>query len=261
MSDQVVNVSIETWGEGADTVDGNLLGDLVEALVDLGAHGPSTSAGGIAGGPGATFSVPKESTPTAAAAASTEIRHAVGIFEKACARIGLRHRGIARVDLMDDRYLDSWLNQEPETFLGVSEVAEMLGVSKQRVSELRRTRSDFPEPVAELASGPVWAISSLRRFLDEWPRRAGRPASWEARLNEVLADHGAPEERIHTLLLDGLLSEREVLILGKIAAGESVSAVAADLDISREAIRSALRRVLNKLQTTASEAGRLIEQG
>ena len=57
---------------------------------------------------------------------------------------------------------------------GLQEVAEFLGVSKQRVAE-PRVRPDFPAPVAELAAGPVWAVSSLNRFLAEWPRRPGRP--------------------------------------------------------------------------------------
>lgn len=50
----------------------------------------------------------------------------------------------------------------------------MLGVSKQRVSELRGQEL-FPSPVAELEAGPVWAASSLRCFLASWARTPGRP--------------------------------------------------------------------------------------
>ncbi len=62
---------------------------------------------------------------------------------------------------------------EPE-LAGVQEVAALLGVSKQRVSELRN-REGFPTPLSTLAAGPVWDARSLRRFLDSWPRTPGRP--------------------------------------------------------------------------------------
>jgi chromosome partitioning protein len=40
--------------------------------------------------------------------------------------------------------------------VGLSEVAEMAGVSRQAVVNWRARFSDFPSPTAELASGPVW---------------------------------------------------------------------------------------------------------
>jgi prophage regulatory protein len=54
--------------------------------------------------------------------------------------------------------------------VGVTEVKEMLRVSRQRVHQLVRDHEDFPEPVAELASGKIW----LRRDIEQWARRAGR---------------------------------------------------------------------------------------
>jgi hypothetical protein len=59
--------------------------------------------------------------------------------------------------------------------LGVSEVAEALGVSKQRVAELSESES-FPAPIIRLRAGPVWARSAIARFLNQWPRKPGRPA-------------------------------------------------------------------------------------
>ena len=64
-------------------------------------------------------------------------------------------------------------------FLGVAELADALGVSRQRVSELARSH-DFPKPVAELKSGPIWRRSSVARFIGTWPRRRGRPPKNEA---------------------------------------------------------------------------------
>jgi hypothetical protein len=43
----------------------------------------------------------------------------------------------------------------PEDLVGVAEVAELLSVSRQRVSQLAATPG-FPDPVARLAAGPIW---------------------------------------------------------------------------------------------------------
>ena len=40
--------------------------------------------------------------------------------------------------------------------LGLSEVAELLRASKQVVGNWRQRRDDFPKPIAELKSGPIW---------------------------------------------------------------------------------------------------------
>jgi len=66
------------------------------------------------------------------------------------------------------------LARPPDRYVGVSEIAQMLGVSRQRASELR-TRPGFPAPIADLASGPVWTRGSLDRFISTWERRPGRP--------------------------------------------------------------------------------------
>lgn len=58
---------------------------------------------------------------------------------------------------------------------GVAELAKLLGVSKQRASELARSRT-FPKPVATLASGPVWAVAAVESFSSTWTRRPGPKA-------------------------------------------------------------------------------------
>lgn len=164
------SVDVETWGQSPtdDQVDA-----IIDALSSLGTPGSTISYGGLAGGIGATFSVDvraiRGSDPVTEAA-----RVAVETFEAACEEAGIVHDGIARVDVMTDAYLDRWITQEPERYAGVSEVAELLGVSRQRVAQLR-TKRGFPAPVAELRSGPVWDVSSFGLFLEEWERRPGRP--------------------------------------------------------------------------------------
>ena len=59
--------------------------------------------------------------------------------------------------------------------VGVSEIARLFGITRQRASALPDTAPAFPAPVATLASGPVWRRQDLTRFETTWPRRSGRP--------------------------------------------------------------------------------------
>ena len=179
--DRYFGASIETWGEGPHAIGNEQLEALAGALGELGAAGPAVGGGGLAGGPGATFGVYVVNEPANPAVMWTTVaQRAIALFEDACAKAGVSHGGIAHVEILTEEYVDRELEQEPETYLGVSEVARVLGVSRQRVSELRRSEG-FPVPIAELAAGPVWKGSSLRRFTDSWERRPGRPRKDRAR--------------------------------------------------------------------------------
>ena len=60
--------------------------------------------------------------------------------------------------------------------VGTAEIAEMLGVSRQRVDRLVKTASDFPAPVVEIAAGRVWKREAVERWIRANPRRGpGRP--------------------------------------------------------------------------------------
>jgi predicted DNA-binding transcriptional regulator AlpA len=54
--------------------------------------------------------------------------------------------------------------------VGPHEVGQMLGVSRQRVSQLA-ARGDFPTPVAVLRMGTVWRVEDVRA----WAEATGRP--------------------------------------------------------------------------------------
>ncbi len=53
--------------------------------------------------------------------------------------------------------------------VGVAEIAELLGMSRQRVHQLAK-RDDFPRPIAVLSAGAVWE----RRDVEKWARQTGR---------------------------------------------------------------------------------------
>ncbi len=53
--------------------------------------------------------------------------------------------------------------------VAAAEVARMLGVSRQRVSQVT-AKGDFPAPIAVLTVGKVWAYEDVRA----WAERTGR---------------------------------------------------------------------------------------
>ncbi len=74
--------------------------------------------------------------------------------------------------LRDSRYatvLGDSSTLETMDLVGLTEIAEMLGVSPQRVDQLAATES-FPKPVAELAAGRVWKRADVER----WAKATGR---------------------------------------------------------------------------------------
>jgi chromosome partitioning protein len=52
-----------------------------------------------------------------------------------------------------------------EDLLGLFEVAEMAGVTPAAVANWRKRAKDFPKPVANLKSGPVFRLSQIRAWL------------------------------------------------------------------------------------------------
>jgi predicted DNA-binding transcriptional regulator AlpA len=63
----------------------------------------------------------------------------------------------------------------PIDLVSVTEIAEMLGISRQRVNQLIQAYEDFPPPEADLAIGRVWLRSAIEEWAKSHPRRAGRP--------------------------------------------------------------------------------------
>ena len=70
--------------------------------------------------------------------------------------------------------------------VGLSEIAAMLGVSRQRASQIVRDYDDFPAPVAELASGRIWETAAVEAWAEAHPvRPPGRPAADPSRRKQT----------------------------------------------------------------------------
>jgi len=150
-------VSLET------SIPGTFSDELADRVIeDLKEYSPAV--GGRGGRIGVTMSVE----------ASTDRRafdHARGALRRV---LGSRSRVIdVRVQSVDE------LERELEApaipaLAGISEVADVLGVTRQRASELAGSAA-FPRPIADLAAGPVWLRSTIVSFHESWERRPGRP--------------------------------------------------------------------------------------
>jgi hypothetical protein len=163
-------VSFEAAGE-----PGAVLDDALEELVDLLAdRGGAVSASQARDRYGALFSVDE---PLDSVVDALALGHEV--FTALAEKAGLPAWPVARADAMTYEEQDRELAAPnfPE-LVGVSEVAGLLGVTRQRASALAKSPA-FPAPVAVLAAGPVWTRPSLNHFVEDWPRKNGRPTKPE----------------------------------------------------------------------------------
>ncbi|MDP9341157.1 MAG: hypothetical protein M3Q23_03400 [Actinomycetota bacterium] len=149
-------------------IEEGMLDRLADRLGQFEGAGAAAAWGGLAGGPAVQMSID-------AASIEQALSEARALFEKALGEIGIAGAELVEAEVLTEDLLERQLSKEPEQYVGVSEIADILGVSKQRVSQIRATNGSFPKPVAELAAGPVWTRSSLNHFIESWPRQPGRP--------------------------------------------------------------------------------------
>jgi predicted DNA-binding transcriptional regulator AlpA len=62
--------------------------------------------------------------------------------------------------------------RRPGSLVGVAEIAELAGVSRQRVIILAK-RADFPAPEVELRMGKVWRAKPVETWISKWRAESG----------------------------------------------------------------------------------------
>lgn len=112
---------------------------------------------------GISFDVYAPDVETAASQSKT-------LVDDALIEAGLAPMRIVRLEVSDKDAGHRDDADQPHPLMGVAELARFLGVKKQRITQLRKTRK-FPMPVEELSMGPVW----LRSHILEWQRRRNQP--------------------------------------------------------------------------------------
>lgn len=64
-------------------------------------------------------------------------------------------------------------------FMGTTEIARRLRVSRERAAQLTRYR-DFPEPYQRLSMGNIWAVPDVEAWIAEKRPHLNEPESDEA---------------------------------------------------------------------------------
>jgi hypothetical protein len=163
MNEWSVAVTVEPHRPGSEAVPDGQVADLAEALAD---HAPAISTGRAE----LTLRIAWKATDAGAAVAGAvpaildALRHA-GWRDPLVRKLEVTHWMLFEEELQEATYPD---------LVGISEIAELLGTSRQRASELARSPK-FPAAHAELAAGPVWLRPNITRFIQHWDRRPGRP--------------------------------------------------------------------------------------
>jgi hypothetical protein len=73
-----------------------------------------------------------------------------------------------------DVYEAEALRPDTPELMAATDVAEYLGVARQRVHQLRTEHPDFPDPYQVLGSGAVWTKPAIEHFDANWSRKPGR---------------------------------------------------------------------------------------
>ncbi len=97
-----------------------------------------------------------------------------------------------------------------ENLVGISEIAEISKVSKQAVANWRLRYDDFPKPLQQLQSGPVWRRESIEAWLKGFKGKETHVLSFinlkggvgKTTTAVAVAELLAQEERKHVLLID-----------------------------------------------------------
>lgn len=96
------------------------------------------------------------------------------------------------------REAEAFRPDTPE-LLAATDVAELLGVTRQRVHQLHKARGDFPAPYVRLGSGPVWTRPAIEAFNTGWSRKGGRPVRSDQRAIDLRGAGNAKGETEYLL--------------------------------------------------------------
>jgi predicted DNA-binding transcriptional regulator AlpA len=165
------SVAIETEASAGEDLPADALDKLLDLLAD---H--AGAVGGDERGYSVQVSVEAADADKARAAAAR-------VVAGACKKAGVPAWPVVRSEVVRDDVLEAELAESPFPELaGTQEVAKLLGVSRQRVAEIRNNETlGFPKPIITLAAGPIWVRSAVEQWLEGWERKPGRPRKVAAR--------------------------------------------------------------------------------
>jgi hypothetical protein len=110
--------------------------------------------------------------------------------------------------------------------IGVFEIAEMAGVTASAVANWRKRSPDFPAPLAELKSGPVFAESHIKKWLAL--RQLADPGDLALFYDQLASKRGDPPElqvKVHEVVeklqKEATSLKRPGILLGKVQSGKT----------------------------------------
>jgi hypothetical protein len=113
-----------------------------------------------------------------------------------------------------------------ETLIGLFEIAELANVSPSAVANWRKRFSDFPTPLAELKSGPVFSKNQVKLWLAR--RQASDSAEVELFYDQLASKRGDPpelrekvEEVVEHLQKEATSTKRPGILLGRVQGGKT----------------------------------------
>src|SRR5208337_1728035 len=113
-----------------------------------------------------------------------------------------------------------------ESLIGVFEIAELANVSPSAVANWRKRFSDFPAPLVELKSGPVFSENQVKLWLAR--REGGDSTEAELFYDQLASKREDPrelrdkvEEVIEKLQKQATSTQRPGILLGKVQSGKT----------------------------------------
>src|SRR6267378_1388787 len=112
------------------------------------------------------------------------------------------------------------------SLIGIYEIAEMANVGASAVANWRKRFPDFPAPLAELKSGPVFGESQVKLWLAR--RQANDSSEIELFYDQLASKRGDPpdlrekvEEVIEKLQNEATSASRPGILLGRVQSGKT----------------------------------------
>lgn len=145
--------------------------------------------------------------------------------------------------------------------VGMAEIAEMLGVTRQRVAQLIESYEDFPKPEVELSGGRVWSRTAIETWIATHPERGPGRSDPEERRPRFFgrasgglfsrftdrARNSIVKAQEEARLLEHNYIGTEHLLLGLIAIREGLAfQVLSGLGITLEASRGQVERMIGR---------------
>ena len=99
--------------------------------------------------------------------------------------VGLKGSEIVRLEAIEGDTFHAQL--EVRELLGAAELSRFLGVTRQRISQLKKSGA-LPRPDAQVAATPLWLRQTMNEFLVGWRRTPGPvPAPMDVDLEGIVA--------------------------------------------------------------------------